>query len=267
MASSKKYSLYLVCLLLWLVGLPVRATQVADSTLATSEAAIQEYSPTTPDNEYLQNDIEPRPLDWETWDEQRKEMVFDEKEPPPPAPQKQPKQNESKPPKPNNTSSSFNNLNLSSLWQVILILVVITLLGLLVFLIVKQGWLSSNTSIKKDHEAPVALKDIEDRLHETDMEKALRLTLEAKDYRMAIRVYYLTIIKELSAKKWILWKRDKTNGQYVREVANKPNGQAFKQLTVSFDRVWYGNEPIEARHFEALSPSFKSFIDQLKKLP
>jgi hypothetical protein len=139
------------------------------------------------------------------------------------------------------------------------------LLALLVFVVIKSGLFNTNARIKQTITGAELLENIEDNLHESDLERALRLALEAQDYRLAIRIYYLTIIKELSLKDMIKWKRDKTNGQYVREMLEKPEGTAFRSLTVSFERAWYSNETIMLKHFEALNPQFQSFISAIKK--
>jgi hypothetical protein len=81
---------------------------------------------------------------------------------------------------------------------------------------------------------PVALKDIETNLQEADVEGFLAQSLKEKDYRLAIRLYYLAIIKELAAKGMIDWKRDKTNGHYLRELRRKkyPNAPTTSRLAL-----------------------------------
>lgn len=224
-----------------------------------------------PNDEYLKSKIDPKPFDREVWNKKRKAIDYSDKR----------KERDNNERNENNakssdgdnqveenssSSSSGNwNLNLGPLGQIIMIIGIIGALALLVFILVKLGFLDVDTKIARDREAPLVLEDIEENLHESDLEKALRMALEAEDYRMAIRIYYLSIIKELSIRNWIKWKRDKTNGQYVREMVEKPEGKTFRQLTIAFDRTWYSDEDIVLRHYEVLSPQFQLFMNSIKK--
>ncbi len=218
------------------------------------------------DEAYRDSDIQPKPFDREVWNKKRngidyssKKKIEEEATKDTPTEKHEDKRN-------NEDEANGNfNLNLGPVGQLILIVGVIAALALLVFTLVKLGFLDSNTSIANGNNGPVRLDEIEDNLHESDLEKALRLALEAKDYRMAIRLYYLSVIKELSLRDWIKWKRDKTNGQYVREMYEKPEGKTFRQLTLAFERVWYSDEVIVLKHYEILSPQFQTFISSIKK--
>lgn len=236
------------------------------------EDEIEIVEPSTPlvnqQEDYLQTDLEPKPFDRETWNKNREGMGYGEKSNEPKQKSKKDQDGKTRGEGDDDTSSSrpmplFSGLG--TMFQVVLIIGVIALLALIVFAIVRQGWLISDKGINANVSAATLLENLEENLHESDLDKALRLAVEANNYRLAIRIYYLTIIKELSAMKWIHWKRDKTNGQYVREMGEKPQGQAFRQLTLAFERVWYSDEEIIKRHYEVLSPQFQSFINSLKK--
>lgn len=217
---------------------------------------------------YKESEITPKPFDRKVWNEKKKGLNYTQKElPKEKEVDKTEGDNQSNGNNRSNSSNSGSNfsLNFGPFGQFLLVAVVIAVLALIVFVLVKMGFLESNTRIAQSNQGPVLLEQIEDNLHESDLEKALRLALDAKDYRMAIRLYYLTIIKELSLRDWIKWKRDKTNGQYVREMVDKPEGKNFRTLTTAFERAWYSDEEIVLKHYEVLSPQFQSFISSLKK--
>ena len=52
---------------------------------------------------------------------------------------------------------------------------------------------------------------IEENIHESDLDKFIKQAESEEKYNLAIRLYYLAIIKELSLGKLIKWKRNKTN--------------------------------------------------------
>lgn len=216
------------------------------------------------DKTYKDTHIDPKPFDREVWNKKKEGLNYkkDVAEKPEEVDKQEVEKNNNQQYEP---SDRELKLNLGPLGQIILIVSVMGLLALIVFVLVKLGFLDTNTKIAQATQGPVLLNQIEDNLHESDLEKALRLALDAKDYRMAIRLYYLSIIKELSMRNWIKWKRDKTNGQYVSEMMEKPEGNTFRQLTIAFERTWYGDEDIALKHFELLSPQFQNFINSLKK--
>jgi hypothetical protein len=73
------------------------------------------------------------------------------------------------------------------------------------------------------------------------------------------------ILKDLSIQDKIEWRREKTNSQYVREMRGKDGFQEFRELTRSFEYVWYGEAPISATDYQKLLPSFSSFLNTLEQ--
>lgn len=107
------------------------------------------------------------------------------------------------------------------------------------------------------------LDNLEDNLQETDLERILRLALEKNDFRAAIRIYYLKIIKEMSIQNWISWKKDKTNRQYIGELRGKPQQGDFRELTRAFELIWYGELNITAEDYYKLDPLFSTFLKKI----
>lgn len=120
---------------------------------------------------------------------------------------------------------------------------------------------------KKVSNKVFTIEDIEDRIHESDLDRLLREALERKDYRLAIRIYYLAIIKELSLKELIRWKRDKTNREYLNEViAAKPELHGgFRETTIAFERAWYGDIEVGEQDYNSLSPRFRQFMEAISR--
>ena len=121
--------------------------------------------------------------------------------------------------------------------------------------------------IKEKDRHQYTLEDIEENLEESDLDFFLKQSLDSNDYRPAVRLFYLQIIKELSLRNWIQYEKDKTNFSYVAELRAKKEYHTFRDLTTAFEIVWYSDALIEARHFEKLSPLFRQFIERLDPLP
>lgn len=140
-------------------------------------------------------------------------------------------------------------------------LAIIAIVFLIVMLVGKDAFIS-NKKIKKGAEFDLENMD-EDELRESDLMKWLRKSLENKNYKLGLRIYYLMVIKELVELGWIKWQKEKTNGQYLREMRKRPNYKAFFRLTRIFEYVWYGDKQVKEASFNKVSGEFKDFLSGL----
>ena len=146
--------------------------------------------------------------------------------------------------------------------QVLKLLGIILGLAGLVYLIFRlfggdQQLFSSDRKLKGE-EVRIDIESIEERLEETELAGPIQQAVQQEDYALAIRLHYLDILKALSARGALRWKRDKTNGQYLRELAGHPLREDFRQLTRAYERVWYGEAALTESVFQQLLPRFKS---------
>lgn len=109
----------------------------------------------------------------------------------------------------------------------------------------------------------ITAENVDAYIHETDLERFLREALAAGNYALGIRLYYLQTIKTLSEKEAIKWSREKTNRDYLREMRDHRLGREFREVTRTFERVWYGNEPLDAVGYALLEPDFKGLLARL----
>jgi hypothetical protein len=145
--------------------------------------------------------------------------------------------------------------------KVIFFSIAILALAFVIWKIVQAQMKLKNPKIGKQVDF---IKDVVEDIHETDLEHFLREALASDNYKMAIRVYYLMIIKELANKKLILWKKDKTNNIYVREMQTTEYYQNFREITRNFERAWFGEKEVEKADFQKLQPQFKGFVSSIK---
>lgn len=97
----------------------------------------------------------------------------------------------------------------------------------------------------------------------TELQKRLKEALDAEDYRAAVRIYYLFILKDLSTKNWINWQREKTNMHYLYEMQSKSYFNEFNQTVNYFEIIWYGKRKINQVQFKTIQPSFTDLLDKL----
>ena len=104
----------------------------------------------------------------------------------------------------------------------------------------------------------------EDDINSIDFELELGRAIESRDYRLAIRLYYLSTLKRLSDQSLIDWQIDKTNISYVEELQSDSLRERFRNLTAGFENHWYGNIAVSQEEFNAVRSSFESFNRELR---
>lgn len=87
-----------------------------------------------------------------------------------------------------------------------------------------------------------------ENIHELDFPTQLRAAEEAGNLRLAVRLGYLALLKQLTDRSLITWQPDKTNHTYLRELASQRPAlrPPFAEATRQFEYVWYGELPLSA---------------------
>lgn len=97
----------------------------------------------------------------------------------------------------------------------------------------------------------------------TELQRLLQEALANKDYRGAVRIYFIFIIRDLAQKGWINWEKEKTNFHYLREMTGKNEFEDFNKSVSYFEIIWYGKRDLDASKFEQIKPNFTRFLDKL----
>ncbi len=173
--------------------------------------------------------------------------------PEPPKPEKEKKQNN-----PSAPNIDWGGLG-SFLGQILQIIAIIAAIIGLAYGIYKAMNAPRNRQIARDG-VEITLDNVEQYIHESDLDHFLREALAAGNYALAIRLYYLQVIKHFSETGAIRWSREKTNRDYLRETRNHRSADAFRVATRIYERVWYGNQPVDEAYYRHLEPSFRALL-------
>lgn len=103
----------------------------------------------------------------------------------------------------------------------------------------------------------------DENIHEMDFNLVINDAIAQKDYKNAIRLSYLKLLKTLTDEDLITWKADKTNLDYIDELKQSPLQAFFKKTTVAFEHVWYGKFTINENHFDEIMLVFKHMHDKI----
>ena len=138
--------------------------------------------------------------------------------------------------------------------------------GLVLFLIIKFFLKVNARNIidGKKAQSIVNLSDEEALIKEKDLPTLIKTAITNGDFKLATRYYYLLLLKKLSEKELISWKQEKTNEDYIKELAtNKSLYKEFETLTHLYDYVWYGEFLIDKEKFLQAETSFKKVIAKI----
>lgn len=105
----------------------------------------------------------------------------------------------------------------------------------------------------------------EENIHEMDFDALIREAEQQKNFRRAVRLQYLQILKQLTNRNLIRWRPEKTNHDYLNELSQANLQSAFRELTNTFEYVWYGNFNLNATEYDQRVTGFQAFQRQLER--
>jgi hypothetical protein len=102
-----------------------------------------------------------------------------------------------------------------------------------------------------------------DDIFEMNFEKEIQKAIEAKNFRLAVRLMYLRTLKDLCYRNLINYTHEKTNSDYLFQLTGTAYYKNFFKLTRSFDYIWYGRFELSEDSFVLIQNDFSSFKQQL----
>lgn len=148
---------------------------------------------------------------------------------------------------------------------VLKVIAYIVIIGLVLFLLY---YLTKNITFDlRIERSKLQTEDLEkpvENIDSLDVDTLLEQARREGNFRMAIRLYYLGLLKKLNAAGVIVWKKDKTNRDYLSELflKNFYYGE-IRRLTVSYEAVWYGDHSLRGESLERLTNEFESAYREL----
>ncbi|MFD2567485.1 hypothetical protein [Pseudotenacibaculum haliotis] len=156
-------------------------------------------------------------------------------------------------------SAAFSSF-MSTIFPILLGIAVVLIIVKVFFNVEPGFWKSS--IVKKEQVKKLISED--DNIDENDYEQLLQLAVRNRDFRLATRYYYLSLLKNLSQKKFIEYHKDKTNSEYMFELKDKQMRSAFSYLSYVYAYVWYGEFTVDEAKFATIEEKYQSFIKTIK---
>lgn len=136
--------------------------------------------------------------------------------------------------------------------------------GCILFLIVKIAIATKkpvDVSVNKNQ--VYNLSTVEEKMFEIDLDKILNDALVANDYRLALRINFLIVIKLLAQSGKINWAKEKTNWEYFNEIKDFTTAIKFKEIVLSFEPIWYGELSVNQQQFQVVQPFYEILKTEL----
>ena len=102
-----------------------------------------------------------------------------------------------------------------------------------------------------------------ENIYGLDFEKEIHKAEAAGDYCLGIRLHYLQMLRTLADQDIIQYAQDKTNSDYLSQLAGTSYYKNFFRLTRHFDYVWYGKFPLTEAGYSKMKGDFRAFRKQL----
>jgi hypothetical protein len=148
----------------------------------------------------------------------------------------------------------FQNL----LWIIILC----SFIGVVVWYLASSNIRLFSRDAKKldEEETP---EETTDDIFAIQYDREIQKAVEAKNYRLAIRLWYLKTLRELSERNIIDYQHGKTNSHYVNSLYGSRYYKDFFRLTRNFEYTWYGQFDLSAEGYEMMRNDFSNFKNSL----
>ncbi len=99
---------------------------------------------------------------------------------------------------------------------------------------------------------------LDENIHEMNFSDLIAAAETKSDFRHAIRLQYLWLLKRLSDDSIIELKINKTNRDYRNEIKDTELKHRFSRASIIFEYVWYGEGKIDSENYQAAVQFFVS---------
>jgi hypothetical protein len=155
--------------------------------------------------------------------------------------------------------SFFGSKSYNDFWQYVIILATVCIV---IYLLYKAKVLDFLLPSARESQ-PADYIVGQENIHEINFDDAIQNALSKQDFRLAIRLQYLQILKLLTGRNLIHWKPNLTNQTYVQELEKTRYHSDFAEITRYFEFAWYGDFEISESGFKEMKAFSDSFVKNI----
>ncbi len=142
------------------------------------------------------------------------------------------------------------------------VIIMIGAVGYLIYTLINEG--GTGLFASKRHKS---IKDYDEitaeNIEHADIHALIKKAESDNDYRLAIRYYYLLVLKTLTLKKHIKFEDDKTNAEYLNELSEKPFSTTFAYTSYLYNYIWYGKFALDNSQYDKAKHNFTNLLNQV----
>ena len=141
--------------------------------------------------------------------------------------------------------------------QTLLLIIVIGGFGgfIIYYLVSNKGMFKQRRKLATDEAVEEETEDIFAINYQREIDKAVA----AGNYRYAIRLQFLRLLKNMAEKNIIQYKQDRTNLDYLTQLSSSPHYSDFFRITRNYEYSWYGHFEVDAEKYRLISNDFDNF--------
>ena len=138
-------------------------------------------------------------------------------------------------------------------------------IALVVWLFIK---LNPGKSFLEEQQAPhVFINDEENIVKSDNIGELIACAVKDGDFRLAIRYYYLHLLRQLNQKELIKYEFQKTNSEYLNEIKAENLRIQLKKAMRLYDFIWYGSFSLSETDFHLAQRNFQNLETSIKTIP
>ncbi|MBL7737779.1 MAG: hypothetical protein JNK14_01080 [Chitinophagaceae bacterium] len=103
-----------------------------------------------------------------------------------------------------------------------------------------------------------------DNIFEINYQREIEKAVGKGNYRFAVRLMFLRLLRNMSEKNVIQYKPDKTNFDYLVQLHPTKHYGDFFRITRNYEYSWYGQFDIDPDKFALIKTDFDNFDNKLK---
>lgn len=119
----------------------------------------------------------------------------------------------------------------------------------------------------KDIKNKISYLDTSENIHELNFDEMIAKNLDEKNYRFALRLTYLQLLKVLDSRDYIKWRMDKTNRELIKQIKHKDLYAILVTLTQEFENVWYGGADLDENTYKHYTSAYHEIYGIVKLQP
>lgn len=107
-------------------------------------------------------------------------------------------------------------------------------------------------------------EDMPEDIFTINYQKEIDQAVAQGNYRTAVRLMFLRLLKNLSDKNIIQYQQDKTNLDYLLHLSSTNYYSSFFRLSRHFEYSWYGKFDVPADAYRVIATEFNQFEKQIQ---